>query len=146
MKTEERHKCVVIPIVHSEGPIKILTVRDKRFKEWTFITGGCRKREIPDPLKCAMRELDEETRGTFAITTEIYKYFKFKKAGVNSKFSADGCLRPALRFQPWITRSTTFGYWAAKIAQSLTLPDLEALRTHLAESVLCLIELGTLFD
>ena len=79
MKTEERHKCVVIPIVHSEkGPIKILTVRDKRFKEWTFITGGCRKREIPDPLKCAMRELEEETRGTFAITTEIYKYFKFK--------------------------------------------------------------------
>ena len=78
MKTEERHKCVVIPIVHSDGPIKILTVRDKRFKEWTFITGGCRKREISDPLKCAMRELDEETRGTFSISTEIYKYFKFK--------------------------------------------------------------------
>ncbi len=78
MKTEERHKCVVIPIVHSDGPIKILTVRDKRFKEWTFITGGCRKREISDPLKCAMRELDEETRGTFSISTEIYKYFKFR--------------------------------------------------------------------
>tara|TARA_R110002074_G_scaffold252595_1_gene424366 strand:+ start:566 stop:1177 length:612 start_codon:yes stop_codon:yes gene_type:complete len=78
MKTEERHKCVVIPIVHSDGPIKILTVRDKRFKEWTFITGGCRKREISDPLKCAMRELDEETRGTFSISTGIYKYFKFK--------------------------------------------------------------------
>jgi len=79
MKTEERHKCVVIPIIKNEsGPIKILTVRDKRFKEWTFITGGCRKREIPEPLKCAMRELDEETRGTFSINTDIYKYFNFK--------------------------------------------------------------------
>jgi len=79
MKSEERHKCVIIPLItQKDGKTKILTVRDRRFKEWTFITGGCRKREIVDPIKCAMRELDEETRGTFTITQEVYKYFPFK--------------------------------------------------------------------
>lgn len=77
MKSEERHKCVVIPITRAGNSTKFLTVRDKRFKEWTFITGGCRKREIPEPVKCAMRELDEETRGTFEIKEDIYKYFSF---------------------------------------------------------------------
>lgn len=79
MKSEERHKCVIIPIIQADKkPSKFLTVRDKRFKEWTFITGGCRKREISDPIKCAMRELDEETRGVFSIKEDIYKYFNFK--------------------------------------------------------------------
>ena len=78
MKSEERHKCVVIPITRSENSTKFLTVRDKRYKEWTFITGGCRKREISEPIKCAMRELDEETRGAFRIKEDVYKYFKFK--------------------------------------------------------------------
>jgi len=77
MKSEERHKCVVIPITRTGKSTKFLTVRDKRFKEWTFITGGCRKREISDPIKCAMRELEEETRGTFYIKEDIYKYFNF---------------------------------------------------------------------
>jgi len=77
MKTDERHKCVIIPIVKSETGTRFLTVRDKRFKEWTFITGGCRKREIPEPIKCAMRELDEETMGVFSIKEDIYKYFTF---------------------------------------------------------------------
>lgn len=79
MKSEERHKCIIVPIVqNTDGPPKFLTVRDKRHKEWTFITGGCRKREISDPIKCAMRELDEETRGVFEIKEDIYKYFSFK--------------------------------------------------------------------
>lgn len=77
MKSEQRHKCVVIPITRTKNSTKFLTVRDKRHKEWTFITGGCRKREISDPIKCAMRELDEETRGTFPIKEPIYKYFTF---------------------------------------------------------------------
>ena len=77
MKNEERHKCVVIPITRTKDSTKFLTVRDKRFREWTFITGGCRKREIPNPLKCAMRELDEETMGAYSIKEDIYKYFKF---------------------------------------------------------------------
>lgn len=78
MKSEERHKCVVIHITRSENSTKFLTVRDKRYKEWTFITGGCRKREISEPIKCAMRELDEETRGAFSISQSVYKYFNFK--------------------------------------------------------------------
>ena len=77
MKSEQRHKCVVIPITRTQTSTKFLTVRDKRHKEWTFITGGCRKREIPEPIKCAMRELDEETRGTFPIREPIHKYFTF---------------------------------------------------------------------
>ena len=77
MKSEQRHKCVVIPITKTNNSTKFLTVRDKRHKEWTFITGGCRKKEITEPIKCAMRELDEETRGTFKITEDIHKYFSF---------------------------------------------------------------------
>ena len=77
MKSDQRHKCVIIPIIRTQAGNRILTVRDKRFREWTFITGGCRKREISDPIRCAMRELDEETRGSFRITGELYKYFKF---------------------------------------------------------------------
>ena len=77
MKSDQRHKCIVIPIIRTPTGNKILTVRDKRFKEWTFITGGCRKREVCDPIKCALRELDEETRGVFGITGELYQYFKF---------------------------------------------------------------------
>lgn len=78
MNKDERHKCVVIPVIKSpDAPTTFLTVRDKRHKEWTFITGGCRKREIPDPIKCAMRELDEETRSTFSVEGKYYKYFSF---------------------------------------------------------------------
>lgn len=77
MKFDQRHKCIVIPIIRTPTGNRILTVRDKRFKEWTFITGGCRKREVADPIKCALRELDEETRSSFNITGELYKYFKF---------------------------------------------------------------------
>jgi len=77
MNSDQRHKCVIIPIIRTDTGNKILTVRDKRFKEWTFITGGCRKREISDPIRCALRELEEETRGSFQITGELYKYFKF---------------------------------------------------------------------
>ena len=77
MKFDQRHKCIIIPIIRTPLGNRILTVRDKRFKEWTFITGGCRKREVPDPIKCALRELDEETRGAFRITGDLYKYFKF---------------------------------------------------------------------
>jgi 8-oxo-dGTP pyrophosphatase MutT (NUDIX family) len=48
-----------------------------RYHEWTFVTGGCRRREVFNPLRCAVRELEEETRGTINLKRGSYAYFKF---------------------------------------------------------------------
>ena len=73
----ERHKAIAIPVCFIQGEPHFLIVHDKRFREWTFVTGGCRKREIFNPLRCALRELEEETRGVINITSGGYSYFKF---------------------------------------------------------------------
>lgn len=73
----ERHKAIAIPVCFINGEPHFLIVHDKRFREWTFVTGGCRKREIFNPLRCALRELEEETRGVINITNGSYSYFKF---------------------------------------------------------------------
>jgi hypothetical protein len=52
-------------------------VHDRRYREWTFVTGGCRRREIYNPLRCAVRELEEETRGIINLKRGSYTYFKF---------------------------------------------------------------------
>ena len=54
-----------------------LIVHDRRYREWTFVTGGCRRREIFNPLRCALRELEEETRGLINLKRGSYSYFKF---------------------------------------------------------------------
>ena len=77
MKKEENHKAVVIPVSFKSGKPRFLVVRDKRHKDWTFVTGGCRKREIFNPIRCALRELEEETRGILNLTNINYNYFKF---------------------------------------------------------------------
>jgi 8-oxo-dGTP pyrophosphatase MutT (NUDIX family) len=78
MKKHEKHKAIAIPVSYSDGKsCKFLTVRDRRFGEWTFVTGGCRKGEILNPLRCALRELEEETRGTVNIKQGHYSYFNF---------------------------------------------------------------------
>jgi len=58
MKTVVRRKVIVIPYVHSG---EFLVVKDRKFKEWTFITGGCKAYETD--AQAARRELLEETRG-----------------------------------------------------------------------------------
>lgn len=73
----ERHKAIAIPVYFIQGEPHFLVVHDKRFREWTFVTGGCRRREIFNPLRCALRELEEETRGVINITSGSYSYFKF---------------------------------------------------------------------
>lgn len=73
----ERHKAIAIPVCFINGEPHFLIVHDKRFREWTFVTGGCRRREIFNPLRCALRELEEETRGVINITNGSYSYFKF---------------------------------------------------------------------
>jgi 8-oxo-dGTP pyrophosphatase MutT (NUDIX family) len=57
---------------------RFLTVRDRRFKEWIFVTGGCRKREVANPIRCALRELEEETRGVVNIKSGLYTHFVFE--------------------------------------------------------------------
>jgi 8-oxo-dGTP pyrophosphatase MutT (NUDIX family) len=77
MTTRERHKAMAIPVSTVNGVKHFLLVRDRRYKEWTFVTGGCRRREIFNPLQCAVRELEEETRGTINLKKGSYSYFKF---------------------------------------------------------------------
>lgn len=78
MGLRERHKAVAIPVcTTSDGTQKFLVVHDRRYKEWTFVTGGCRRREVFNPLRCAVRELEEETRGTINLKRGSYAYFKF---------------------------------------------------------------------
>ena len=72
------HKSIIIPVSFVDDKPRFLTVRDRRFKEWIFITGGCRKREYNNPLKCAIRELEEETRGVLNIKEGRYSGFSFQ--------------------------------------------------------------------
>lgn len=72
------HKAIAIPMIDTgHGPPKFLIVQDKRYKEWTFITGGCRVREFYNPIRCALRELEEESRGIIQLKRGLYTYFKF---------------------------------------------------------------------
>ena len=87
MKKYEKHKAIAIPVSFTDDkPYKFLTVRDRRYGEWTFVTGGCRKSEISNPLKCALRELEEETRGTVNIKAGYYSYFNFNYLPTTSNF------------------------------------------------------------
>lgn len=73
----KKHKAIAIPVTFTGGVPKFLTVRDKRYKEWIFVTGGCRRKEIYSPLRCALRELEEETRGIVNLKRGEYTDFKF---------------------------------------------------------------------
>lgn len=71
-------KAIAIPMIDTgDGNPQFLLVHDKRYREWTFVTGGCRLRETYNPLKCALRELEEETRGIVVIKKGKYNYFRF---------------------------------------------------------------------
>ena len=73
----KKYKAIAIPVSFADGRPRFLTVRDWRFKEWIFVTGGCRRREIYNPLRCALRELEEETRGIVSLKNGQYTEFKF---------------------------------------------------------------------
>jgi len=73
----KKYKSIAIPVSFSGDKPRFLTVRDRRFKEWIFVTGGCRKREIPNPLRCALRELEEETRGVVSLKHGEYTEYNF---------------------------------------------------------------------
>lgn len=73
----KKYKAIAIPVTFTGSKPKFLTVRDRRFKDWIFVTGGCRRREIPNPIRCALRELEEETRGVVSLKKGEYSDFKF---------------------------------------------------------------------
>ena len=73
----QRHKSIAIPVTMIGNRPHMLIVHDRRYKEWTFVTGGCRRREVYNPLRCAVRELHEETRGTIDMKRGAYTYFRF---------------------------------------------------------------------
>ena len=80
--TNTKHKAIAIPVIHVDGDSPLfLTARDRRHGEWLFVTGGCRKREISNPLRTAIRELLEETRGVVDLKSGEYADFVFKVPG-----------------------------------------------------------------
>lgn len=70
-------KAITIPVSLADDKPRFLTVRDRRFKDWIFVTGGCRAKEYSNPLRCALRELKEETRGVLNIKNGEYTHFSF---------------------------------------------------------------------
>lgn len=82
----KKYKAIAIPVSFVGDKPKFLTVRDRRFKDWIFVTGGCRKREILNPIRCALRELEEETRGVVSLKNGEYTEFKFT---VKESYSVD---------------------------------------------------------
>lgn len=60
-RTYFRRKVIVIPFVHEAALMRLLVVKDRRTKEWTFVSGGCKAHE--SDVDAARRELKEETRG-----------------------------------------------------------------------------------
>jgi len=73
----KKYKAIAVPVSFADGKPRFLTVRDWRYKEWIFVTGGCRRREIFNPLRTALRELEEETRGVVSLKQGEYTEFKF---------------------------------------------------------------------
>ena len=68
----KKYKAIAVPVSFADGKPRFLTVRDWRFKDWIFVTGGCRRREIFNPIRCALRELEEETRGVVSLKQGEY--------------------------------------------------------------------------
>jgi hypothetical protein len=85
VRTVERHKAISIPVSWINNVPHFLVVHDRRYKEWTFVTGGCRRREIWNPIRCAVRELEEETRGIMNLKRGTYSHFKFSTKNPEEK-------------------------------------------------------------
>ena len=73
----KKYKAIAIPVTFTDDRPRFLTMRDRRFKDWIFVTGGCRRREMYNPLRCALRELEEETRGVMNLKQGEYTEFNF---------------------------------------------------------------------
>lgn len=65
------YKVLVIPYVRHRGKLRYLFVHDRMYKEWTFVSGGCKVTESAS--ECAKRELMEETKNLIHITEQELK-------------------------------------------------------------------------
>jgi hypothetical protein len=101
---EYRYKSIVIPYIKTKDNDKTyrsyVLVKDKTFKDLTFVVGGCKQKEIPkksvrdstfytdyDSYKtCALRELEQESRGVFGNVSKkaLKQGFKFSS---NERFN-----------------------------------------------------------
>jgi hypothetical protein len=54
------------------------------------VTGGCKKSEVECPLKCGLRELEEETRGVINIKTGEFSEFEFETVRSPEELKKDG--------------------------------------------------------
>ena len=102
MKKEEIHKAIAVPVTFVDEKPKFLTVRDRRHKEWIFVTGGCRKREVSDPIHCALRELEEETRGVLRLKSGIYTNFKFETTTTRGHLSRISIAYLPSKYSMWL--------------------------------------------
>jgi len=73
----KKYKAISIVVSLADEQPRFLTVRDRRFKDWIFVTGGCRRREVFTPIRTALRELEEETRGVVSLTSGEYTDYVF---------------------------------------------------------------------
>jgi len=76
MRTDLRHKAVVIPRLNmtNNKNNQYIVVEDAKYKELTFVVGGCKKYE--NIKHCAVRELMEETRGVLKVNEDNLIYSK----------------------------------------------------------------------
>jgi len=85
----KKYKAIALPVTFTGSKPKFLTVRDRRFKDWIFVTGGCRRREIPNPIRCALRELKKKPE-VVSLKKGEYTDFKFivkKVQGVDLEYN-----------------------------------------------------------
>lgn len=64
-----RKKIIIIPYIVYKKVSHLMMVKDKKFNEWTFVTGGCKPNEQFN--LCALRELYEETNGVLDLRQHV---------------------------------------------------------------------------
>jgi 8-oxo-dGTP pyrophosphatase MutT (NUDIX family) len=90
MKFVVRRKVIVVPFARDgDDVVKFMVVKDRKNKEWTFVTGGCKAKE--SDVQAAQRELCEETRGVLDLDFDRSgaSSFRFKTTYRDAKELAD---------------------------------------------------------
>ncbi len=76
-KTVLRHKVLCIPyLITVTKRVRFLVVKDATFQEYTFVSGGLKRNELP--ATGAMRELREETKDAVMIALTRWNHKMFK--------------------------------------------------------------------
>ncbi len=81
-----KHKVLIIPYILVKNELKFLIVKDKKFNEWTFISGMVEKKE--SHFNAGRRELFEETKKLINIQPSESNciYFETKLYENNIKY------------------------------------------------------------